>query len=55
MANNAKIRHALYFYKGIGLLEFDECYKSNSHGAKIPIFKITEAHYYIDNRIEMLD
>lgn len=52
---DAKIRHALYFYKGIGLLEFEECFKSNSRGARIPVFKITEVHYYIDNRIEILD
>lgn len=53
--NDAKIRHALYFFKGIGLLEFDEHFTSNSHGAKIPVFKIKEVHYYIDNRSEILD
>lgn len=52
---DAKIRHALYFYKGIGLLEFEECFKSNSRGAKISVFKINEVHYYIDNRVEILD
>lgn len=52
---DAKIRHALYFYKGIGLLEFEECYYSNSRGAKIPVFKISEVYYYIDNRAEILD
>lgn len=54
-ANNAKIRYILYFYKGIGLLDFEECYKTNSRGAKIPVFKISEVHYYIDNRVEILN
>lgn len=50
--NNSAIRKALYFLKGIGLINFTEGEYFNAKGAKIPSFKLTDVEYYIEFNYE---
>lgn len=50
--NNAQIRKALYFLKGIGLIDFKEGEYLNAKGARIPSFKLTDVSYYVDFNFE---
>ena len=50
--NNAQIRKALYFLKGIGLIDFKEGEYLNTKGARIPSFKLTDVSYYVDFNFE---
>lgn len=44
---NSAIRRALYFLRGIGLIEFIEGVFTNRKGAEIPCFRLKEVNYYI--------
>lgn len=49
---DASIRKALFFLKGVGLIDFTNGYYYNGKGAKIPCFRLEEVYYYIDCKEE---
>lgn len=50
---NAEIRRTLILLRGLGLLDFQECFTYNRKGVKIPNFLIKSIGYYVDyNLIE---
>lgn len=51
--SNRDIRGALFFLKGLGLIDFAETLTPNMHGKAIPSFKIYEVNYYINYKIEI--
>lgn len=54
LKTNKNIKRALYLFKGIGLIDFEEGSYDNLKGAKIPCFKLLEVGYYINYDIKDL-